>query len=761
MKIDVFNTHIEVYPYSPGDLPAIEKMYTSIEHHTGAEVPCGYLVDNGKLYIPRGTPVSRLEYMLDTKANYILDNDPALNVRNYRAPLYDPRDELQEKSIQFLCGSEPQKSLNLATGKGKAEPYSNVIPTPDGYRRFGDLKIGDYVFSRKGTPTKILNIFEQGEVPIYKIRFEDDRVAHCTAEHLWTVKEFDGEYHTVITKDLYDEYTTNNTSHINAYIPTCEAVQYPSHEVNVKPWLYGFELGQKEIEDPWFYGPEAGCDESLHLADEYVYNTPEVRANVLQGLFDKSATYFRYGDTYTIVYTADSFALYSQVINMLRSFGHYGRSLHSSSGNYRLLIEFPNAAKYQKGMRYYERVGILDVVNLLLNHHYQTLAIKSIELSGTENARCIMVDNPEHLYLTTDYIVTHNTFCVAYATNKLRKRALIITPTEGLKVQWISTYQKMIGYREGQVFNIAGGAAIKAIMDDFADPADVYVANHSTLRNYLTTNNGWMFHQFMKKLGVGIKVYDEAHMEFGNILLLDAFSNTEQSWYLTATFGRSDKSELKCFKQAFSSVVTFGENESLAASRKHVIYHTVQVNTKIDPYHRAKLMAYPGFSVSKFGKYAFFEDKNDTTYHAIVKCLELLKDVEGKVLIFVPLIDAVDKVAERLRQEISGKKIGRYHSKMSKDEKEEALERDIIVSTMKSCGTGKDIPGLRAVINSEPFSSKVLAQQSIGRIRPYGDYLDTYFFDIVQIDILPCNWWWRGRYKKIQELAKKTLILQG
>lgn len=35
--------------------------------------------------------------------------------------------------------------------------------------------------------------------------------------------------------------------------------------------------------------------------------------------------------------------------------------------------------------------------------------IKSVEKIGESEMMCILVDNPEHLYLTTDYIVTHNT----------------------------------------------------------------------------------------------------------------------------------------------------------------------------------------------------------------------------------------------------------------------------------------------------------------------------------------------------------------
>ena len=98
---------------------------------------------------------------------------------------------------------------------------------------------------------------------------------------------------------------------------------------------------------------------------------------------------------------------------------------------------------------------------------------------------------------------------------------------------------------------------------------------------------------------------------------------------------------------------------------------------------------------------------------------------------------------------------------MPKDEKEEELKKDIIVTTIKSCGTGKDIPGLRALISADPLASKLGSRQLVGRLRPYSEILDTYFFDIVAIDILPCTWWWKARYKAIKDLVKATVFLQG
>ena len=751
VKIDVFPTHIEVYPYSLGDLPAIEAMYTSIDHHSGMEVPCGYLIDNSKLYVPRGTPISKLEYMLNTKARYIAEPDPYQEIQHPHEPFYSPRDELQEESIKFLCGPEPQKSLNLATGKGKAEPYSNVIPTPDGFRKFGDLKVGDYVFSRSGTPTKILDIYEQGVQDIYEIKFEDGRIAYCTKEHLWTVMGLDGKYRTLMTSDLEREYNWDIYHHdFDEWIPMCEPAQYTlysNNDIGTDPWELGNSIGKEVIQNN---------NNSISIPDEYMYNDPDIRWMVLQGILDCKSIIMRLGNRYHIDFTCSNHLLVGQMLMILYSLGHTGKIYKDPFTDvYHLVFSVYDDEEHDSYTEFIDRIDLYDMM------HYNRLKIESIRFVRSENARCIVVDNPEHLYLTTDYIVTHNTFCVAYATNKLKRKILIITPTEGLKVQWINTYRKMMGYREEQICNIAGGAVIDAILNDSIPPADIYVANHSTLRNYLTATNGWMFHQFMKKLQVGIKVYDEAHLDFANILLLDDFSNTEQTWYLTATFGRSDKTEQKCYKQAFSTLVSYGENESLATMRKHVIYHTVQINTHVTPYHRAKLMAYPGFSAAKFGKYAFFEDKNETCYHAIQKCLDLLKDKEGKILVFVPLIDAVELVADKLHHDYPDKKIGRYHSRMPKDEKEEELKKDIIVTTIKSCGTGKDIPGLRALISADCLASRLGARQLVGRLRPFSEVLDTYFFDIVAIDILPCTWWWKARYKAIKDLVKATVFLQG
>jgi len=49
--------------------------------------------------------------------------------------------------------------VNGRGASGKALPNSTLIPTPNGYKKVGEIKVGDFLFDRKGNPTKVLGVF--------------------------------------------------------------------------------------------------------------------------------------------------------------------------------------------------------------------------------------------------------------------------------------------------------------------------------------------------------------------------------------------------------------------------------------------------------------------------------------------------------------------------------------------------------------------------------------------------------------------------
>ena len=712
--IDVFNTHIEIYPYRKDDIPAIEDMYTATDKFSNKQFACGYLIDNEKLYLPRGTSISKLEMFLECKADYIQESDDYGRMSQNHFSIYDPRNKIQEESIQFLKDDIKQCALNLKTGIGKCEPNSRKIPSPDssyGYIQMGEIKPGNRVFGLDGEVINVLAIYPQGEKDVYRITFSDGRYAECGAEHLWNVyNKYQLDYEcTMTTQQLlscYNEYV----------VPVITGgVKYPSKVTAINPKLYALHFSDI-------------VSKHKYLDEDYLFNDCITRMQLLEGLVE---------DGYYI--------RKSRFNNSLKILRH-----HCSKDLYEQLQWLLFSLRY------------VQIKKNVYCNNIPFISITKIELVGKEECTCIMVDSKDHLYLSENFIVTHNTFCVAYASTALNERTIIITPNESLKQQWIKTYNTMFDYRGKQLMNIAGSNVIEGIMNDNIDieNTDVFFVNHQTLRNYITSTNGYQFHNFMKKLKVGIKVYDESHMEFGNILLIDFFSNTNRTWYLTATFDRSDKTESACFKRAFQSVEAYGDVESAEVVRKHVIFHKVNFNSRINPQQRAKLLSYPGFSANKYGLYSIFEDKNETLYKVILEILKKTENVEGKTLIFVPLIDCVDEIVKKLRVDFPQKTCGAYHSKIPKDEKEIAEKKDIIVSTIKSCGTGRDIKGLRVIICAEPVVSKVVIEQTIGRLREYSKTQDTYYFDLVDYSIPQINYWYRARYRKIETLVKDTVLLE-
>jgi hypothetical protein len=150
------------------------------------------------------------------------------------------------------------------------------------------------------------------------------------------------------------------------------------------------------------------------------------------------------------------------------------------------------------------------------------------------------------------------TFCMISAIVSLKIKSIIITHKKSIKEQWISSILNMSNVPQDKLCDISGSSIINQIMNDKID-ADIYVVNHQTLTSYARTNGWDTIRELFRKMRVGIKVVDESHKFFENSLMIDFFSNVYRSYYLTATFNRSDPKEIKIYKLAYSSLYRFGE----------------------------------------------------------------------------------------------------------------------------------------------------------------------------------------------------------
>lgn len=82
----------------------------------------------------------------------------------------------------------------LSKGSGKGYDLRHKILTTDGWKRFGDLVAGDYVFHPSGKPTKVTQVHPIDQWDTWEVEISDGTVLTATGEHLFTVEEFVGSH---------------------------------------------------------------------------------------------------------------------------------------------------------------------------------------------------------------------------------------------------------------------------------------------------------------------------------------------------------------------------------------------------------------------------------------------------------------------------------------------------------------------------------------------------------------------------------------
>ena len=357
------------------------------------------------------------------------------------------------------------------------------------------------------------------------------------------------------------------------------------------------------------------------------------------------------------------------------------------------------------------------------------------------------------------------TFCTGYAIGLFGAKALIIMHRESLRGQWSNSLFTLNGYPDSRVHEITSSEEFELICNNKHNfDYDIYLMTHATFRagmNRVKDIN--LISKFPRNLGIGVKVIDEAHLEFKDTLLMDFVFNIRRNIYLTATDGRSQRTENTIFKHVFANA-TFYRKPSTKSKHpdKWVEYITIHVDTHVKPnIYRFKVNGFKGMSAVSYGKWVIQYDKKQTHFKL---CRELLREIysnepTAKVIVFMPLIELCTECAYFLNElnydstfkyDLTVKTINSHNSK---SENEYNKSADVIVTTIQSLGTGSDIKGVTDIICCSPFVSKIVAQQVFWRIR----YIDKkcHYYDIVDDSVQMDLYWWRSRSKVLKNMATK------
>lgn len=245
---------------------------------------------------------------------------------------------------------------------GKALLDSELIYTPHGSKKIGFADIGDIIYGDDGKLTTIVGVYPQGFVDTYKVTFEDGRSVVCCGQHQWKVK-YHGDYKVMSTMGIIHSDFSKMTIDIG------EAVDFPERRWLISPQLMGslaasflcgatdriFELSKKEI-------------------DDVIYSSKKQK-ELFIGSFMKIACGINTGDDrFKVVYKSEY--IISFVRKIFWSMGYY---------------------------------CVMDGDDMYISKTHDRLRIYDIDYYGRYKATCIEVDNKSHQFLTTNFVVSHNT----------------------------------------------------------------------------------------------------------------------------------------------------------------------------------------------------------------------------------------------------------------------------------------------------------------------------------------------------------------
>jgi hypothetical protein len=409
---------------------------------------------------------------------------------------------------RYLWDIAGKDTLILAPRESaKAQPLTELVLTPDGWRCMGELKVGDEVIAGDGTFTRITKITPQGIKPSYRVSFTDGASTECSDDHLWAVRNLagsnPGEFKTIslnqirtkvfvsaktlttksvrITEITYRDATPEEKPWLDYrgyskfFIPIVQPIQFYSKSLGIHPYLMGVLIGDGSLKGQCIPAFSTGDQEIIQLVEQclpigysvkqkgsgnnysitktvvkghpleniltsqlrkvglfergsvdkfipkdYLFSSVSDRIALLQGLMDTDgtvATNSKGGGN--ISYCTISTQLVEDVVDLVRSLGGIAtvqkpqRNWYTHNGEKR-----QGQVSYKIGIKLPENIQPFRLKRKALlytpcTQYKPTRGITNIEYVGDTEMQCITVAHPSGLYITKNYIVTHNSTYLA------------------------------------------------------------------------------------------------------------------------------------------------------------------------------------------------------------------------------------------------------------------------------------------------------------------------------------------------------------
>ena len=351
------------------------------------------------------------------------------------------------------------------TGSGKAQPLYSKVRVPGGWKTMGDIEVGDKIHTPDGKTATVTHTHPQGKKQIYKVSFNDGRSTECCEDHLWKIQShnFSKKWKVCSTRDVV-RYL-KSTAHIHIPLPT--AISYPERQLPIDPYIVGALLGDGGLtssattftnKDEFIinkfksklpaeytlskintslYGyriiqtnrsnipyenktAEIGIHythtEKKYIPKIYKISSIEQRKEIIRGILDTDGYVGKKG---SIAITLTSLTLINDIRDIIQSLGGIAKIIRE----YIPVCTKPTGEKvngkkaYTLSIRYPVPSDLLSLPTKQqrcpTNYQYSNLKLRIqsiVKLDRYTECKCITINSEDQLYITDEYIVTHNSF---------------------------------------------------------------------------------------------------------------------------------------------------------------------------------------------------------------------------------------------------------------------------------------------------------------------------------------------------------------
>lgn len=350
-------------------------------------------------------------------------------------------------------------------GMGKAQPLTAKVRTVSGWKKMGDLRLGDELTSLDGARSIVSAVYPQGQKKVYRILFSDGRETRCCGEHLWRVHYRHWDVPRVINTQEIIRLLSRKRYRHRLWIdlaPSHHQDDKQTEQLPIDPWVLGALLGdgsfardsvrfssaEEEMvsrldclvgdgvtvvsggSHPYNYrvrgktrrnqnhvlfaarhlGLDTTRSHSKFVPHQYLDAGYYVRLRLLQGLMDTDGWVEKHG---TVRISVVSPRLAADIQELARSVGAWAKVATKDSHYLKHGERVSCRLAYTVTICHPNPACLFTLTAKKARCKPQTVrkmpVIVSVEPDGVEECQCISVTHGSRLYFTDDYVLTHNT----------------------------------------------------------------------------------------------------------------------------------------------------------------------------------------------------------------------------------------------------------------------------------------------------------------------------------------------------------------